>query len=161
VVIKKLIETKQEEQDKYLVTIENFLSKVNERIDKAVKDENVRIGINTSFVKNFEMLFEFDKPRYLNMDSKHRLLYAEKWFNEKDKDVKLFLERAQEEHKSVINEIDKQLQYYRGELERVNKELNSINPTGLGAKVNKWRMNSKKNKIERVARTSHAAEKGQ
>lgn len=150
-VIGKLIAKKEKIKDKYLNNIEKFIAKVNRRIDHAMKDEKHKIDVNIGFYNHLRTLMTVDKGQYLNMDSKSRLQYAEKWFDSKDKDVRLLISRTEEHHKSLLKDIDRQIIYYRRELDLINKEAQMIKGKGFSRRWNTFTINRKKKRVERAS----------
>jgi hypothetical protein len=137
--------TKQQEKiiNDYFKNFSEFINTENKQIDSALKDKNSNLQVNISFLNKLKTLVTFNREEISKLPPEDKLDALKHLLESKRNDINALREELDETHKTLLNNIDKQIQYYFKELQRINKELRNVrNP------ITKVWKNWQKKKVE-------------
>ena len=105
------------------------ISEMDEGIHSLMRDERWNVDFNIEWLNKLKNLASIKKEELSTIPPEKRIEALQSLLESKQKSLGKLKETADEKRSSLIEDIDKQIQYYREELVRISAELeNEKNP---------------------------------
>lgn len=99
------------------------IEEMDNGIHSIMKDEKWSVNFNIEWLNKLKNLATISREELSAIPSEKRIEALQSLLQSKQKSLGDLKKIVDEKHASLIDDIDEQIEYYRGELKRINEEL--------------------------------------
>lgn len=121
--ISELIIEKERIFNKDINIFLNQIKEMDEHIHSILKDKGWTVNFNIEWLNKLKDIVIINKEELSTIPPEKRIEALQYLLASKHQSLEDLKVRADGKHASLIKDIDEQIEYYRGELKRINEEL--------------------------------------
>jgi hypothetical protein len=123
---KKLVNEKQKVMEKYQNKIAELQNKNSQFLDNAPRNPKFGFKLDLNILKKVKGFFKLERSRDLIIRSEDGLQYMDMWFKRDKENFRRILKTLDEDHKSLLKNIDRAIRDTDKDLEQLSSDIRQI-----------------------------------